>query len=109
MRASHRQAAPGAPDGVLVHYKRYRPEQTTLQHVATFFAQAESRVRRRLATVVKDEFDAFRECGLLAHGFPRLLRVQLQPRRLCPLCGPRRMSQTAAHLVNHGIPHVPVR
>ena len=68
-----------------------------------------SRVRRRLATVVKDEFDAFRECGLLAHGFPRLLRVQLQPRRLCPLCGPRRMSQTAAHLVNHGIPHVPVR
>ena len=58
---------------------------------------------------MKDEFDAFRECGLLAHGFPRLLRVQLQPRRLCPLCGPRRMSQTAAHLVNHGIPHVPVR
>jgi len=42
MRASHRQAAPGAPDGVLVHYKRYRPEQTTLQHVATFFAQAEA-------------------------------------------------------------------
>jgi hypothetical protein len=27
----------------------------------------------------------------------------------CPSCGARRMAQTAAHLVDHVIPHVPVR
>lgn len=27
----------------------------------------------------------------------------------CPSCGARRMAQTAAHLVGHVIPHVPVR
>jgi hypothetical protein len=30
-------------------------------------------------------------------------------RRFCPSCGARRISQTAAHLVDHVIPHVPVR
>jgi len=27
----------------------------------------------------------------------------------CPSCGARRMAQTAAHLLDHVIPHVPVR
>jgi hypothetical protein len=36
--------------------------------------------------------------------------VQLAKRRgFCPSCGARRMSQTAAHLVDHVIPRVPVR
>ncbi len=30
-------------------------------------------------------------------------------RGFCPSCGARRMAQTAAHLVDHVIPHVPVR
>ena len=30
-------------------------------------------------------------------------------RGFCPSCGARRMSQTAGHLVDHVIPHVPVR
>ena len=30
-------------------------------------------------------------------------------RGFCPSCGARRLAQTAAHLVDHVIPHVPVR
>jgi hypothetical protein len=65
------------------------------------------------------EFDAFLECGILAHGFLRLrcgdcghdklLAFSCKRRGFCPSCGARRMSQTAAHLVDHVIPHVPVR
>ena len=66
-----------APDGAPVHYERHRPEQTTLyrlvqQHAATFFEQAEDAVGADLPQFVKDEFDAFLECGILAHGFLRL-------------------------------------
>ena len=66
-----------APDGTPVHYERHRPEQTTLyrlvqQHAATFFAQAEDAAGADLPQFVKDEFDAFLECGILAHGFLRL-------------------------------------
>ncbi len=66
-----------APDGVPVHYERHRPEQTTLyrlgqQHVATFIEQAEAEAGADLPQFVKDEFDAFLECGIPAHGFLRL-------------------------------------
>ena len=68
---------------------------------------------------MKDEFDAFLECGILAHGFLRLrcgdcghdklVAFSCKRRGFCPSCGARRMAQTAAHLVDHVIPHVPVR
>ena len=58
-------------------------------------------------------------CGILAHGFLRLrcgdcghdklVAFSCKRRGFCPLCGARRMAQTAAHLVDHVIPHVPVR
>ena len=59
----------------LLHYARNRLEQTPLyrlvqQHAATFFAQAEETTGADLPQFVKDEFDAFLECGILAHGFP---------------------------------------
>jgi hypothetical protein len=110
--------------GTALHYARHRPEQTTLyrlvqQHAATFFAQAEETTGADLPQFVKDEFDAFLECGILAHGFLRLrcgdcghdklLAFSCKRRGFCPSCGARRMSQTAAHLVDHVIPHVPVR
>ncbi|MCE2661183.1 MAG: transposase [Rubrivivax sp.] len=113
-----------APDGAPVHYDRHRPEQTTLyrlvqQHAATFFAQAEDAAGADLPQFVKDEFDAFLECGILAHGFLRLhcgdcghdklVAFSCKRRGFCPSCGARRMAQTAAHLVDHVIPHVPVR
>ena len=113
-----------ATDGAPVHYERHRPEQTTLyrlvqQHAATFFAQAEDAAGADLPQFVKDEFDAFLECGVLAHGFLRLhcsdcghdklVAFSCKRRGFCPSCGARRMAQTAAHLVDHVIPHVPVR
>ena len=112
------------PDGAPVHYERHRPEQSTLyrlvqQHAASFFAHTEASTGGELPRFVKDEFDAFLECGILAHGFLRLrcgecghdklLAFSCKRRGFCPSCGARRMSQTAAHLVDHVIPHVPVR
>ncbi len=113
-----------APDGAPVHYERHRPEETTLyrlvqRHAATFFEQAQAAAGADLPQFVKDEFDAFLECGILAHGFLRLrcgdcghdklLAFSCKGRGFCPSCGARRMAQTAAHLIDHVIPHVPVR
>jgi hypothetical protein len=66
-----------APDGAPVHCERHRPELTMLyrlvqQHAATFIAETEMSTGAGLPQFVKDEFDAFLECGILAHGFLRL-------------------------------------
>jgi hypothetical protein len=113
-----------AADGAPLHYERHRPEQTTLyrlvqQHAASFIAHTEASTGAELPRFIKDEFDAVLECGILAHGFLRLrcgecghdklLAFSCKRRGFCPSCGARRMSQTAAHLVDHVIPHVPVR
>ena len=60
-----------------VHYERHRPEQTTLyrlvqQHAASFIAHTEASTGWQLPQFIKGEFDAFLECGILAHGFLRL-------------------------------------
>ena len=89
------------------------------QHAATFFEQDEAAAGADLRRFVKEEFDAFLECGILAHGFLRLLcgdcghdklvAFSCKRRGFCPSCGARRMAQTAAHLVDHVIRRVPVR
>ena len=71
------------PDGAPLHYEYHRPEQTTLyrlirQHAASFIAHTEAGTGSALPRFIKDEFDAFLECGILAHGF-------LRPR--CGQCG----------------------
>jgi hypothetical protein len=121
VQAIGRQPCAGqrAPDGALLHYERHRPEQTTLyrlvqQHAASFVAHTEASTGAELPRFIKDEFDAFLECGILAHGFLRLrcgecghdklLAFSCKRRGFCPSCGARRMSQTAAHLVDHVIP-----
>jgi hypothetical protein len=68
---------------------------------------------------VRDEFDAFMDCGILAKGFLRLacgdckkeklVAFSCKKRGLCPSCGGRRMCDTAAHLVDNVFPEVPVR
>jgi hypothetical protein len=113
-----------APDGAPVHYERHRPEQTTpyrlvQRHAASYIAETEVATGADLPQFVKDEFDAFRECGILAHGFPRLrcgdcghdklVANSCQRRSSHPSCGVLRMAQTAAHLLDRVIPHVPVR
>ena len=98
-----------APDGAPVHYERHRPEQTTLyrlvqQHAATFFADAKAAAGADLPQFVEDEFDAFRECGILAHGFLRLrcgdcgddklVAFSCKRRGFCPSCGARADGDT---------------
>ena len=39
----------------------------------------------------------------------KLVVFSCKRRGFCPSCGARRMAQTAAHLVDHVIPHVPMR
>ncbi len=128
MHANGRQlgARQRARDSATLHYERHRPEQTTLyrqvqQHATTFFAHTEACTGSELPRFVKDEFDAFLECGIVAHGFLRLrcgkcgydklVAFSCKRRGFCPSSGARRMSQTAAHLVDQIIPlsHVPVR
>ncbi len=113
-----RAAAATAP-----RYERRRPEQTPLyrlvrEHYETFAAEVEQ-AGAVLPQLVKDEFDAYLDCGILAHGFLRLtcdgcarntlVAFSCKRRGICPSCGTRRMAETAADLVDHILPRVPVR
>ena len=74
-RAGSCAARPAHPRPL--HHERHRPEQTTLyrlvqQHAAHFIAHTEDSTGAALPPFVKDEFDAFLECGILAHAFLRL-------------------------------------
>jgi hypothetical protein len=71
------QAVAPAPAGNEVQYERRRPEETTLyqvvqEHLESFLAQVGAETGASLPDFVKAEFDAFLECGILAHGFLRL-------------------------------------
>ncbi len=112
------EAVQPAPAARRVHYERRRPEDTVLyqlvqEHLETFLAQVELETGAGLPEFVKEEFDAFLDCGILARGFLRLrcaecaheklVAFSCKKRGFCPACG------TAAHLVDHVIPRVPVR
>jgi hypothetical protein len=94
------------PDGVPVRYERHRPEQTTLyrlvqQHAATLFAQAEAEAGADLPEFVKDEFEAFSECHILAAGFLRLRCGDSGHEKLVALSCKRpgcRLSYIARHM-----------
>jgi hypothetical protein len=68
---------------------------------------------------VEREFRRYLECGILAHGFARarcptcghdfLVAFSCKGRGVCPSCNSRRMVETAAHLVDHVFPRLPVR
>ena len=70
-------AGQAAPAEHPLHYERRRPGQTTryqlvAEHLETFFAQVEAETGAGLPDFVKDEFEAFLDCGILANGFLRL-------------------------------------
>ncbi len=72
----------------------------------TFVAQVEAKTGAGMPEFVEDEFEAFLECGILAHGFMRLrcaecayeklVAFSCKRRGFCPSCGARRMAQTCA-------------
>ena len=75
-QVTHQTVAP-APAGDCATYERRRPEgtvrnQLVADHVETFFAQVETETGAGLPEFVKEEFEAFLECGILAHGFLRV-------------------------------------
>ncbi len=110
----------------LVVYRRREPEKTVLyqvvrEHLNSFLEYADSRSAegRGLPKYVREEFFRFLKCGILAHGFARILcrecgfnavtAYSCKNRGICPSCAGRRMADTAAHLVDKVLPHVPVR
>ena len=106
-------------------YVPRNPSQTILYHVVadhleTFLASLDADPDTKgLPAYVQREFYEYLQCGILAHGFLRLgcdnchnellLAFSCKRRGFCPSCAGRRMAQTAAHLVERGIPWVPTR
>jgi hypothetical protein len=94
--------------------------QVVRDHFETFRAQAaDLREGEGLPGFVEQEFYKFLQCGALGAGFARfrcvgcgfdrLVPFSCKSRALCPSCGGRRMTERAAHLVDHVFPRVPVR
>lgn len=115
MRAKPQQTRQ-APDGAPVHYGRHRSEQTRLyrllqQHAVRVIAHSEVSTGAAHPQLIKDEFDAFLVCSILANGFLRLrcgervrdtlLAFSCKRREFCRSCGALRMLQTAAHQPRH--------
>ena len=81
------------------------------QHAVSFTAHTAASIGAELPRFIKDEFDAFLECGILARGFLRLscgecghdklLAFSCKRRGFCPSCGARHKTHTTAHLVDH--------
>jgi hypothetical protein len=115
-------AAGGVEPG---RFERHRPEETLLYkilqtHWRTFLAQLEDNGKGdALPRFIIAEIEAFLRCGILAHGFlrvrcedcgeHRLVAFSCKRRGFCPSCIGRRMSDTAAHLVDQVLPRVPIR
>jgi hypothetical protein len=75
-----------------------------------------------MAAVGRQAAENYLECGILACGFARarcpvsrprfpgcLVAFSCKGRGVCPSCNVRRMAETAAHLVDHVFPPLPVR
>jgi hypothetical protein len=68
---------------------------------------------------IEHDFRQYLTCGILANGFARarcdhcghdfLMAFSCKGRGVCPSCNTRRMDESAAHLVDHVFPQVPVR
>ena len=104
---------PRAPDGSVLY-------AIVRDHLETFLAQARhQRDGEGVPRFVEQEFRDFLRCGWLAGGFARfrcgscgtdrLIAFSCKARAVCPSCGGRRMTERAAHLVDHVFPDVPVR
>ena len=105
-------------------YRRREPEKTVLYqavqaHLASFLTEMREADERGLPQYVELEFTRYLACGILAEGFARvrcdrcgndfLVAFSCKTRGICPSCTARRAHEVAAHLVEHVLPHVPVR
>lgn len=86
------------------------------EHKATLFAEAEARSAsgRGYPPHVRDEFDKYERCGILAYGLIRarcqtcgdeqVVALSCKRRTLCSSCAGRRMSEVTTHLVEDVLP-----
>lgn len=104
LAASRRQAEERAPPSAAhaaPRYARHAPERTLLYalveaHYPDFIARLEAE-DRSLPEYVREEFDEYLRCGVLEHGFLRVVCEQCHAERLvafsckkrgfCPSCG----------------------
>jgi Transposase zinc-binding domain len=106
----------------MCHAIRARPSSTrSLPSISNPFLAtlAADPTAQGLPAYVKEEFYAYLQGGILAHGFVRLgcdtcprqmlLAFSCKTRGFCPACAGRRMAEMAAHLVEQGLPWVPTR
>nr|WP_263867846.1 transposase zinc-binding domain-containing protein [Escherichia coli] len=87
-------------------------------HYPDFIARIEAE-GRSLPGYVREAFDAYLRCGVLEHGFlrvvcehcraERLVAFSCKKRGFCPSCGARRMAESARHLVEEVFGPRPVR
>jgi hypothetical protein len=113
-------AWPAATAGAAGVYRRHRPETTALYEVVRDNIETlhgaidDGTLAVRIPKHARKELEAYLECGLLCCGFSRLrcsvcgesqlLAFSCKGRGFCPSCLGRRMSATAANLVEHVLP-----
>ena len=104
-------------------YERRRPEKTPLHKIISenlaSWLEWRDVAERPVPGYVEEELRGYLECGILCFGFGRALctgcgqgfviAFSCKGRGVFPSCNGRHMAQTAAHLVDHVIPPVPVR
>src|SRR3989454_7540910 len=104
---------PRAAEGTVLH-------RVVRDHLETFLREVADRSDGGgLPRFVEREFREFLTCGALSRGvsrgrcescaFERLVPFSCKRRGFCASCGGRRMAEQAAHLLDHVLPHVPVR
>jgi len=109
-----------------VVYQPRRPKRTVVyqvvqKHLETWLeiAHGGDGGEDPVPAYIEHDFRQYLNCGILANGFARarcahcghdfLLAFSCKGRGVYPSCNTRRMDETAAHLVDHVFPQVPVR
>src|SRR5262249_54329324 len=106
-------------------YERRRPEYSALHRVVRenlmtlYAATDDGDAGATLPAFVRKELEGYLDCGSLCRGFAvlacttcherRLVAFSCKSRGFCPSCLGRRMAQTACNLLDHVLPHVPLR
>lgn len=112
-----------SPAGGAVRYERHRPKTTLLYQLVDAhypaFADRMAAHGTPLPAYVQREFEDYLKCGRLEHGFLRvrcevchtehLVAFSCKRRGFCTSCGARRMSESAALLVDEVLPETPMR
>lgn len=111
-------ADPPAP-----RYARHAPERTLLYALVQAhypdFLERLAHEDRAVPEYVREAFEAYLRCGVLDHGFlrvvcehchaERLVAFSCKKRGFCPSCGARRMAESARHLMEEVFGPRPVR